>query len=71
MQECYRSIHPVPRDRVCSREEALQWLRRFPVPVSEGPSAEIEVRLLYAWQDFTSGTSLERIREIGRPNQTV
>jgi len=37
---------------VRSRDEALEWTRRFPNPVGEGMSAEIEVRRLYEMEDF-------------------
>lgn len=35
-----------------TREEALEWSRRFPNPVSEGVSCHIEVRQLYEMEDF-------------------
>jgi len=38
--------------QVRSREEALEWTRRFPNPVGEGLAAEIEVRRLYEMEDF-------------------
>ena len=38
--------------QVRTREEALEWTRRFPNPVGEGLSAEIEVRRLYEAEDF-------------------
>lgn len=38
--------------QVRSRDEALEWTRRFPNPVGEGMSAEIEVRRLYEEEDF-------------------
>lgn len=38
--------------QVRSREEALEWTRRFPNPVGEGMAAEIEVRRLYEMEDF-------------------
>ncbi len=38
--------------QVRSREEALEWTRRFPNPVGEGMRAEIEVRRLYEMEDF-------------------
>ncbi len=40
--------------QVRSREEALEWTRRFPNPVGEGMAAEIEVRRLYEMEDFAS-----------------
>ena len=38
--------------QVRSRDEALEWTRRFPNPVGEGRPAEIEVRQLYELDDF-------------------
>ncbi len=38
--------------QVQSREEALEWSRRFPNPVGEGLDAEIEVRQLFELEDF-------------------
>lgn len=38
--------------QVRSRDEALEWTRRFPNPVGEGRPAEIEVRQLYELEDF-------------------
>lgn len=48
-----------------SREEALEWTRRFPNPRGEGLAAEIEVRPLYALDDFPPSDALERCRAIG------
>lgn len=54
--------------QVKSREEALEWSRRFPNPVGEGKEAEIEVRQLFELDDFTPSASVERFRELeGRP----
>jgi hypothetical protein len=38
--------------QVRSRDEALEWSRRFPNPVGRDQSAEIEVRQLYEMEDF-------------------
>ena len=38
--------------QVRNRDEALEWSRRYPNPVREGASAEIEVRQLYELEDF-------------------
>lgn len=38
--------------QVRSREEALEWTRRYPNPVGEGLAAEIEVRPLFEEEDF-------------------
>lgn len=35
-----------------TREEALEWSRRFPNPVGEGATCHIEVRQLYEMDDF-------------------
>lgn len=51
--------------QVRSREEALEWARRFPAPFGEGKDGEIEVRQLYELDDFPPGASLERLRELG------
>jgi hypothetical protein len=51
---------------VKSREEALEWARRFPNPAGEGKDAEIEVRLLYELDDFEPSDGLERFREMER-----
>lgn len=54
--------------QVRSRDEALEWSRRFPNPVGEGQRAEIEVRQLYEMDDFkdvVQPTTAERFKEIG------
>ncbi|WP_332776281.1 YciI family protein [Polaromonas sp.] len=52
--------------QVRSREEALEWTRRFPNPVGEGLDAEIEVRQLYDLEDFNAPDELtDRFRDIG------
>src|SRR6058998_2366695 len=47
-----------------SREEALEWTRRFPNPVGEGAEAEIEVRQLYELEDFGPSDAVERFRDL-------
>ena len=50
--------------QVGSREEALEWTRRFPAPF-EGPEpCEIEVRQLYELEDFPPSDTLERLKEL-------
>ena len=51
--------------QVKSREEGLEWARRFPAPHGEGTDGEIEVRPLFELEDFAPGASVERFREIG------
>ena len=53
-----------------SRDEALQWSRRFPNPAGEGREAVIEVRQLHDLDDFEPGPSLERFRHMNLPSQT-
>ncbi|MDW5443974.1 YciI family protein [Polaromonas sp. SM01] len=55
--------------QVRSRDEALEWSRRFPNPVGEGQPAVIEVRQLYELDDFTPSASVERFRQIHTPSQ--
>jgi hypothetical protein len=50
--------------RVRSREEALEWTKRFPNPVGEEAPAEIEVRQLYELEDLGPSPSLDRFRDI-------
>jgi len=49
---------------VRSREEALEWARRFPNPRGEGMDAEIEVRQVFELDDFAQTEALERFREL-------
>ena len=35
-----------------TREEAMEWSRRFPNPIGEGVACHIEVRQLYEMEDF-------------------
>ena len=47
-----------------SREEALEWTRRYPNPAGTGKDGEIEVRQLFELDDFAPGASVERFREL-------
>ena len=54
--------------QVRSREEALEWTRRFPNPVGFAAPAEIEVRQLYEMEDFEGiapEAEIEKFREMG------
>jgi hypothetical protein len=53
--------------QVRSRDEALEWARRFPNPMGEGQPAEIEVRPLYELEHFEQKGihGAERFRELG------
>jgi hypothetical protein len=49
--------------QVKSREEALEWAKRFPNPaLADG---EIEVRQLFELDDFAPSAAIERFREMG------
>ena len=50
--------------QVRSREEAMEWARRFPAPFGEQADGEIEVRQLYELDDFEPGASIERFRAV-------
>jgi hypothetical protein len=50
--------------QVKSREEALEWSKRFPNPIGEAADAEIEVRQLFELEDFEPSDSVERFREL-------
>ena len=50
--------------QVRSREEALEWTRRFPNPRGEGLEAEIEVRQLFELEDFEPGEALDRFHAL-------
>jgi hypothetical protein len=50
--------------QVKSREEALEWTKRFPNPVGEGAPAEIEVRQLFELKDFGPSEAAKRFRDI-------
>lgn len=51
--------------QVKSREEALEWSRRFPNPTLDGSDCEIEVRRMFELEDFEPGKSIDKFREIG------
>ncbi|OOG44711.1 YciI family protein [Polaromonas sp. A23] len=55
--------------QVRSREEAMEWSRRYPNPVGENASAVIEVRQLYELDDFSPSEQIERFREMNTPSQ--
>jgi hypothetical protein len=55
--------------QVRSRDEAMEWARRFPAPFGEHADGEIEVRQLFTFDDFEPGPALDRFRELdaGKP----
>jgi hypothetical protein len=50
--------------QVRSRDEAVEWARRFPAPFGESADAEIEVRPLYELDDLPPGEALARFRDL-------
>ncbi len=50
--------------QVRSREEALEWSRRFPNPVGRGREAMVEVRQLFEMDEFTPGPEIDRMLAI-------
>lgn len=49
--------------QVRSRDEALEWTRRFPNPQHE--DGEIEVRPMFELEDFGPSEAVERFRDMG------
>ena len=50
--------------QVRSREEALEWARRFPAPFGELADGEIEVRPLFELDDSEPSEHIERFRAL-------
>jgi hypothetical protein len=50
--------------QVKTREEAVEWSRRFPNPAGEGVDAEIEVRQLFEMDDFERNEATDRFRKM-------
>lgn len=56
--------------QVKSREEAMEWTRRFPNPAIGGKDGEIEVRQLFELEDFGPSEAVERFRDLGIGTRT-
>lgn len=50
--------------KVASREQALEWTKRFPNPAIDGGEGEIEVRPLFDLADFGPSDAVERFRDV-------
>jgi hypothetical protein len=51
-----------------TRDEAIEWSRRYPNPISEGVACHIEVRQLYELEDFDgllAEKTADRFRDMG------
>jgi hypothetical protein len=55
--------------QVKSREEALEWTKRFPSPFGADAQGEIEVRQLFELDDFAPSEAVDRFREIEAANK--
>ena len=51
--------------QVKTREEAMEWARRFPAPHGDQAEGEIEIRQLFELEDFGPSEAIERFRDIG------
>jgi len=49
--------------QVKTREEGLEWARRFPAPLPGG-EGEIEVRQLFELEDFEPNPAVERFKDL-------
>jgi hypothetical protein len=47
-----------------SRDEAIEWTKRFPNPAVDGGRCEIEVRPFYELEDFVGSQEVERFRKL-------
>jgi hypothetical protein len=54
--------------QVRSREEAMEWARRFPSPFGDDAEGEIEVRQLFGLDDFEPSPSMDRFRKLEGTN---
>jgi hypothetical protein len=63
--ECKELVAGYTIIQVKSREQAIEWSRRFPNPAGDGKAAEIEVRQLFELEDFAHNEAIERFRELG------
>ena len=50
--------------QVKSREEAMEWTRRFPNPAVDGQEGEIEIRQLFELEDFGPSEAVDRFRDM-------
>ena len=48
-----------------SREEAIEWTKRFPNPSIDGGVGEIEVRQYFELDDFPKSPAIEKFRKLG------
>ena len=53
-----------------TREEAMEWARRFPAPHGDDEDGEIEIRQLFELEDFAPSEAVDRFREMGMGSKT-
>jgi len=53
--------------RVKSKEEAIEWAKRYPNPRGEGLETEIEVRRFFELEDFAPSEAVERFKKMDLP----
>lgn len=51
--------------QVKSRQEAIEWTKRFPNPAGDGKEGAIEIRQLFELEDFAPSKAIERFRKLG------
>ena len=51
--------------QVKTREEAMEWAKRFPAPHGPNTEAEIEVRQLFELDDFAPSEAVDRFKGLG------
>jgi hypothetical protein len=58
--------------KVKSKQDAVEWAKRFPNPHGEGTDSEVEVRQLFELEDFGPSEAVDRFRdmEIGTKKQS-
>jgi hypothetical protein len=56
--------------RTNSREEAIEWSRRFPNPNLDDSPCHIEVRQMFELEDFEPSPTLDQFRAIGMGGET-
>ena len=50
--------------QVKTKQEAIEWAKRFPNPHGEGSNSEIEVRQLFELEEFGPSEAIERFKDI-------
>ena len=50
--------------RADSREQAIEWTKRFPNPAVDGGRGQIEVRQLFELEDFEQSEAIGRFKEL-------